>query len=606
MAQTRALNYTGGVQRHTMTYEATVTAYLWGGGGGGGSGVAGFPGGAGCGGGYASVNFTVSPGDTIEVAIGGGGGGALNKTGGQGGFGYLTNDYLGSYGGGNGGTGQAGGGGGGSGGATVLLLNGSPIAVAGGGAGGGGGQNGSAGNPGIPQEIPNDGGPNPTVGTSGYSGNGYFTVTGTQDDNPYITGGARWYYVLINGVITWSSQSPPPTTSYSPGLFRGRIFTPGENYPGTGDWVNCWDVFNGSPGGPGQSAPNTGRGQSGTSTSGQGGQNASAGQSGSGAGGGGWNGGNAGAAAAGAQAGTYGSSYYIGSGTVANPTNRNPPNTSIPQYLGSAGLGGSGSTAQAINGNNGLAVLEFESDGIFVHDAGTFQPVQEIFVKYQDQWRQPTLGWIKSGGIWEPLVGLSAPQFTAGIAGSYRFTTPGTYNPQMPAVGVTQVFVTVVGGGGGGGSAWFCGDAWTGGGGGSGGYINAQLLTINPAETLSVTVGAGGAGGYYPGWCQGQNNGSAGGNSTLIGFYGSYTATGGSGGAAGIFGTGFGYGGTPNGVNGQSQNQPCFAQPQGGNNGSGYGRGGQSYCADSGTAGQNGFVGIFWGNFGEGNRPFGS
>ena len=50
-----------------------VTAYLWGAGGGGGGNDS-RAGGAGSAGGYAEINFTVSEGDVIEVAVGGGGG----------------------------------------------------------------------------------------------------------------------------------------------------------------------------------------------------------------------------------------------------------------------------------------------------------------------------------------------------------------------------------------------------------------------------------------------------------------------------------------------------------------------------------------------------
>ena len=51
-------------------YAPTVTAYLWGGGGGSGGSDAARQGGAGTGGGYVRADFTVAPGDTIEITVG--------------------------------------------------------------------------------------------------------------------------------------------------------------------------------------------------------------------------------------------------------------------------------------------------------------------------------------------------------------------------------------------------------------------------------------------------------------------------------------------------------------------------------------------------------
>ena len=62
-------------------YAPTVTAYLWGAGGGAGGSDGPRQGGAGTGGGYVRADFTVSPGDTIEITVGqaGGSGRASNK-----------------------------------------------------------------------------------------------------------------------------------------------------------------------------------------------------------------------------------------------------------------------------------------------------------------------------------------------------------------------------------------------------------------------------------------------------------------------------------------------------------------------------------------------
>jgi len=64
--------------RQTLTfpangYDPNVTAYLWGGGGGAGGSDGTRQGGAGTGGGYVRADFTVTPGDTIEITVGAGG-----------------------------------------------------------------------------------------------------------------------------------------------------------------------------------------------------------------------------------------------------------------------------------------------------------------------------------------------------------------------------------------------------------------------------------------------------------------------------------------------------------------------------------------------------
>lgn len=114
------------------------------------------------------------------------------------------------------------------------------------------------------------------------------------------------------------------------------------------------------------------------------------------------------------------------------------------------------------------------------------------------------------GGLFE-AVAFSPTNITA-------FTSSGTFT--VPA-GVTKVKACIMGGGGGGGSA-VSGGTGGGGGGGGGGYCEV-VLPVNPADTMTVTVGTGGAGGT-------TGNGSGGGTSSVV--YGSatYTATGGGGG----------------------------------------------------------------------------
>lgn len=101
---------------------------------------------------------------------------------------------------------------------------------------------------------------------------------------------------------------------------------------------------------------------------------------------------------------------------------------------------------------------------------------------------------------------ISAPPASAGtcpdgsavtISGTVycvvTFTSVGSTTWTAPS-GVTQVEYLVVAGGGGGGSSH-------GGGGGAGGLrtnVGGTALTVTPATSYAVTVGAGGAGGGTP------------------------------------------------------------------------------------------------------------
>ena len=80
---TRPLNMTS--SRQTLTfpvngYDPNVTVYLWGAGGGAGGSDAARQGGAGTGGGYVRADFTVVPGDTIEITVGSAGGSGVNSS----------------------------------------------------------------------------------------------------------------------------------------------------------------------------------------------------------------------------------------------------------------------------------------------------------------------------------------------------------------------------------------------------------------------------------------------------------------------------------------------------------------------------------------------
>lgn len=105
---------------------------------------------------------------------------------------------------------------------------------------------------------------------------------------------------------------------------------------------------------------------------------------------------------------------------------------------------------------------------------------------------------------------FSTIAFAGQPANQLVFTNSTTYT--VPA-GITFIEVEVRGGGGGGGG--------NNGQGGCGGGYGRGVLNVVAGQVFTVTIGAGGAGG------SGNNNGSAGGTSS----FGSFSATGGGGGA---------------------------------------------------------------------------
>jgi hypothetical protein len=129
-------------------------------------------------------------------------------------------------------------------------------------------------------------------------------------------------------------------------------------------------------------------------------------------------------------------------------------------------------------------------------------------------------------------------------SGSYtvvEFQGAGTCSWTVPT-GVTKVEALAVGGGGGGGSR-------IGGGGGGGGVVTQSNVSVTPAASVSVTVGAGGSGGGMSG-SGSTSAGSVGSSSS----FGSVSALGGGGGGSngatyvatsGAGGGGVGYPGCP-------------------------------------------------------------
>ena len=169
-----------------------------------------------------------------------------------------------------------------------------------------------------------------------------------------------------------------------------------------------------------------------------------------------------------------------------------------------------------------------------------------------------------------------------------NYLTPGTYSFVVPA-NVIRVKVQVYGAGGGGGASEGGGDQHAGGGGGSGGY-KTFVFSVTPGETLTLVVGKGGLRGYWlfnSTWClandsttNGAPYGGDGGlskvsqNSMVVA-----EATGGKGGGAaygdGANGVG-GEGGYPDGVAGATSGygRNNYPPTAGGDNGTGYGKGG--------------------------------
>ena len=219
--------------------------------------------------------------------------------------------------------------------------------------------------------------------------------------------------------------------------------------------------------------------------------------------------------------------------------------------------------------------------GLYVKDGSTWRETQKLYVKQSGSWTAVTGVYVKENGAWLK----AAPD-----SGSYSQTSAGSGSLVVPAL-VTQMTVSVYAGGGSGSACWFCGDGYPGGGGGSGGYRENQTLNVTPGETLSIVVGGGGA--YKPFVvCGGNPPGNPGGSSSVTSGSGSVSATGGSGGAPGAPGGG-GAGGSPNGASGSYGVMPYYGGA-GGNNGTGYGTGGQGgniLVPDSQKGGNPGFSG---------------
>lgn len=149
---------------------------------------------------------------------------------------------------------------------------------------------------------------------------------------------------------------------------------------------------------------------------------------------------------------------------------------------------------------------------------------------------------------------VATTAFAMGAGGlprnSQTFTSSGTFT--VPA-GVTQIMVQVAhagAGGGGGGSSSGSGNGGDGGGGAASVFGTPKLLSVTPAQQLTLVIGAGGAGGIGGNYDVGSPSGSTGGTGGTSSFAAYLIAGSTAGGAGGIYtnSVGFGNGGGGGGV----------------------------------------------------------
>jgi hypothetical protein len=166
-------------------------------------------------------------------------------------------------------------------------------------------------------------------------------------------------------------------------------------------------------------------------TNGQNGQNPNGGGGGHGGGGGGYNGGNGGTRGTiispnpRGNAGERGDSYSR-NGLALNSGNRNNAGyidqfNYQPYSNTEAGGGAEGQqdvfgpypeySYGAFYGSNGLVVLEFDVEGLYVHTNNVFTPVQKTYVNSNGLWYPVVTTWLNQNNIWVPVRGSIAPVF---------------------------------------------------------------------------------------------------------------------------------------------------------------------------------------------------
>ena len=458
------MGYVPGIQRLVWPSgsDIPVTAYLWGGGGGGGGNDRGI-GGAGSGGGFTEVNFLVSAGDVIDVAVGGSGsGGPSGSAGGVGGVAgssYVSGLLFDTR--------------------SATAIDGPVIAST---------------NTAYVGFLNTYGvWVSPTTAANfdrsyvvNFPVTGIYTFTASADnsaklyvdddfigDVPGFTATytmttsvlAGNHTVRIVGVNTGGPGAVALTidggSSYSGGN-GGRPGTAGSS-GGGGGGGGATVVFKnniplavaaggGGGGGAGQSNGDSAPGSAGQAaagvSAGQNGQDRTTDGGGGGAGGGGLGGGNGGLIVggdSGANAGAVG----LSSSPAQNPNGRNPGGQNNLYYSGAAGIGGRGGGG---NGTTGAAVLLFQVPGVFVHTEISFKPVNQIWVKFNNVWQPVQSTRIKSDGVWTPTLDSFVPTFAStgtdfGIASRPIDPEPMPPDPPPPPFDP--------------GSGWSAGDGWS-------------------------------------------------------------------------------------------------------------------------------------------------
>jgi hypothetical protein len=439
----RELGYTGTVQ--SLIWEKgnniPVRAYLWGGGGGGG-GRDGTPsgiGGSGGGGGFSEVNFIISAGDVISVAVGGSGGPGES---------YAT-----------------GRGGGSAGGSYVAL--GTIFSTT---------QNIS----GLQRRWNSNYGTflnvygvwNPVASqffdqsySVSFPETGLYTFTASADSGAVISmDGINLFSVttaqstftqpvtVTAGVHTVRIQADKELGLSQPGMSKGTYFprlgavaltingglnnysgARGGNAGGSGNSGGGGGsggatvlllngtviaVAGGGGGGGGggngpvgQDAPGPNGRATNPISAGQNGVNKNGDGGGGGGGGGGYDGGNGGATPGGdtgGQAGSWGSSYSS-NGSAQNPTGIAAAGSGQLYYSNQRAQGGVNRAA----GTTGFAAIEFGPlNGAYVHTSGNFTEVDNSYIKVNGAWELIKNTYINSNGIWNAIVGSFSPVFT--------------------------------------------------------------------------------------------------------------------------------------------------------------------------------------------------
>lgn len=463
--QQRTLGYVSGIQRLVWPSgtDVPVTAYLWGGGGGGGGNDSG-RGGVGQGGGATEVNFSVSAGDVIDVAVGGPGGGGQSSRaqagGGVAGSSSVTSVIFGTR--------------------TATAINGPVIH--------------STNSSYVSFLNTNGVWVNPVSARNfdrsyivNFPTTTLYTFTGSADNSAEVyvddvfvgaipgfrgtwafsffvtagnatvrivavnTGGPGSVALTIDGGVSYSGshggQAGPSGSSGGGGggggatvIFKNGIALAvaagGGGGAGAGN-VSIRDGDN-APGSAGQAAIGDSAGQNGQNHPGDGG--------GGGGGGGGLGGGNGGLVRSGDQGGLAGTGG-LSSSPFSDPSGTLAGGRDNVFYPGNAGTGGVGTAA----GSGGAAALLFDTPGLYVHSETSFEPVKDLWININDEWVLVNTAYVKDNGVWRALLGSFAPVFTVVTTGFGSAPRPAAATASTP-VYTPPTFSTEGGEGGGWGS----------------------------------------------------------------------------------------------------------------------------------------------------------